>query len=112
MHAQPLDLRGDCPQPRRGFFVLRLQAAHGGALAAMPLFESRQFRAQRRMIFTQRRRFDFQLLQELPLIFQLLFALLAQFFFFRDRLLTCVRAAPADRSGVALQAIQFQPRDG
>jgi hypothetical protein len=108
---QALDLRGDLPQPGRGLLMLRLQAAHGGALGAMPLFQAGQFRAQRRMVFAQSRRFDLQLLQELPLVFQLLLALLAQFFLFRDRLrlrsrCSCDRSASRFRRSSSSRATE------
>ena len=109
LFAQPPDLRRDGVAPRRGLAELLLQPAHGAALAAMPLFQPRQFRARGRMLFADGRRLPFQLLQFLPLGLQSLFALRAQPLLLLHR--GAIALALLGRFlGVAPQPLQFQPR--
>src|ERR1019366_1152447 len=107
MFAEAGDFGRDGVAAVGGLVELLLQAAHGGALAAVALFEACQLGADHGVLLDDGGRLAFELLQFGALVFQRLLALRTETFLLRDG--AGVALALIGRFfGVAAQALQLQ----
>ncbi len=109
--AEALDLGGQGVPAAGGFAELLLEACHGAALAAVPLFHAGQAGAHLGVLLADGLGLAFQRLQFGALGFQRLLALGTEGFLFFHRGLVGL-ALPGRLFRVAAEAVELEPGDG